>query len=130
MDRLRPEEQLTLKVASVLGLTIYRQLLQVRGRGAGSCGHGLIRHGLRRAAGRVHRTLHSQGAPLLPAFGPPPAQATHPQHHSLAAVEASLCALESASFLRQDPLDAATWRFCQVPSAATVLLLLGLPPAC
>ena len=30
VDRLRPEEQLTLKVASVLGLTIYRQLLQVR----------------------------------------------------------------------------------------------------
>lgn len=30
MDRLRPEEQLTLKVASVLGLTIYRQLLQAR----------------------------------------------------------------------------------------------------
>ena len=29
VDRLRPEEQLTLKVASVLGLTIYRQLLQV-----------------------------------------------------------------------------------------------------
>jgi hypothetical protein len=29
VDRLRPEEQLTLKVASVLGLTIYSQLLQV-----------------------------------------------------------------------------------------------------
>jgi len=32
VDRLRPEEQLTLKVASVLGLTIYRQLLQARPR--------------------------------------------------------------------------------------------------
>lgn len=30
------------------------------------------------------------------------------------ALEASLCALEGASFLRQDPLDPATWRFCQV----------------
>ena len=29
VDRLRPEEQLTLKVASVLGLTVYSQLLQV-----------------------------------------------------------------------------------------------------
>ena len=29
IDRLRPEEQLTLKVASVVGLTVYADLLQV-----------------------------------------------------------------------------------------------------
>ena len=68
VDRLRPEDQLTLKVASVQGLTVYRQLLQ----------------------------------------------AAHPQHPSAAAVEASLCALEAASFLQQDPVDPAAWRFCQV----------------
>lgn len=42
VDRLRPEEQLTLKVASVLGLTLYRQLLQVNagGLGVAVCGAG------------------------------------------------------------------------------------------
>lgn len=39
VDRLRPEEQLTLKVASILGLTIYRQLLQARLRSHACC-HG------------------------------------------------------------------------------------------
>ena len=72
VDRLRPEEQLTLKAASVLGLTVYAQLLQ----------------------------------------------ATHPQRPPPAALEASLCALEAAAFLRQDPLEPATWRFCQVRARA------------
>jgi hypothetical protein len=68
VDRLRPAEQLTLKVASVLGLTVYRALLA----------------------------------------------AIHPQHPPPAALEASLRALEAAAFVRQDPADPSTWRFCQV----------------
>ena len=29
-------------------------------------------------------------------------------------MDASLCSLEAASFLRQDPQEPATWRFCQL----------------
>ncbi|KAL4458480.1 hypothetical protein ABPG75_013345 [Micractinium tetrahymenae] len=73
VDRLKPDEQLTLKVASV-----YRQLLQ----------------------------------------------AIHPQRPSPAALEASLCALEAASFLGRDPQEPTTWRFCQVLARDVVYSLV------
>lgn len=40
VDRLKPDEQLTLKVASVLGLTVYRQLLQASRGAAGASAPG------------------------------------------------------------------------------------------
>ena len=49
VDRLRPEEQLTLKVASVLGLTVYSQLLQVHIREIHICMVGFASLGLLQA---------------------------------------------------------------------------------
>ena len=47
----------------------------------------------------------------------PRLQAIHPQRPSPAALEASLCALEAASFLGRDPQEPTSWRFCQVSAA-------------
>lgn len=66
------------------------------------------------------------GSQFAPSPPPPPAvQAIHPQHPSPMALEASLCALEAASFLRQDPMDPATWRFCQVSAFFPMQVVSG-----
>lgn len=121
VDRLRPEEQLTLKVASVLGLTVYSQLLQVHIWETHTC--MVVFVGLLQAqsgwlvlAAKNEETACPTNCPHAPCLccAVPPLQATHPQHPPAAAVDASLCCLEAASFLRQDPQEPATWRFCQL----------------
>lgn len=152
VDRLKPDEQLTLKVASVLGLTVYRQLLQARIRAqpeapapASHRRHRLWHWNtpaeeerpsaipsanrrqwqpLRVAAPRPRCEPAAEPTRARPAARPPHLQAIHPQRPSPAALEASLRALEAASFLGRDPQEPTTWRFCQVrpPRRATCVV--------
>ena len=124
VDRLRPEEQLALKVAAVLGLTAYTELLQASSRlRVCGCAWGVCVGGCLRLSALPHTPSYPPTHAASPTHAPPTprlAQATHPRSPSLPELEGALRGLEAANFMRQDGEHPSTWRFCQARWRARV----------